>query len=513
MERDILQARKGKGIAAEIIPLFLVIVLLAAFGLLIFSQLDHFMWDDDESVLICTARAVQQGHKLYDTVWFGYTPGFIYLLAGAFELLGFDIAVARLVVGILALAALAAVAALARTVGGHWAGAAAVALLAPIPHFVVMSSAAMIEVPAMALVTASTLAVVAYLRREARGWLALSGVLMSGALLLKPTVLAGALLPAVAVFLVERAWSRRWICLALLGLCGLSLLLPGVLASNPGGFHRQVLHTYLQGKSAVVVDYGHNLENLAEYLLADKYGLTHIALVGLGLYGLWALWRRDRRVALLLGLWLLSVLAVLLTHAPLYRHHLVQTLFPLAVLAGVGLAALGHEAVHHTRPGWRYVALASALCLVLLEGGRAAWIDLFRLREIESDHLDKALQAVAFLQQHTAPGDYIITDAHILALRAGRPVPPELTDTSRRRIRTGQLNAQRVTEIAQRYRPAAIVFWEEKLEPTDKSEASGAPDYLDRSFATWVTEHYTLAAQYSERHRIYVRREPPVSSP
>lgn len=456
-------------------------------------------------MLIYTARAVQQGYPLYDTVWFGYTPGFIYLLAGAFRLAGFSLLVARYVSAALALLALVVVAALSQSLGKGWSGAAAVLLLVPVPHFVIMSSAVMIEVPAMALVTGAVLCAIAYMRSARRAWLAASGLLFSAALFLKPTIVSGAAPLAMAPLLTESTWRRRLGSLVLLGACSGAILLPGFLLSNPRGFVDHVLMTYVRGTSAVVVDHRYNVIQLADYLFRDKYGLPHIGLVGLSLYGLWTLWRRERRVAIVLATWPLGVAAVLISHAPLYRHHLVQILFPLAALAGLGLSAvLSGQATPRSSVG--RAALAALVLVAFLESAAGVWIDLVRQRTSMSDHLDKALQAIEFLKENTAPGDYVITDAHILALRAERQVPPELTDTSRRRIRTGQLTSEMMIEAVERYHPAAIVFWERKLEPNEKLDAPGDPDFLDPRFAEWVAEHYTLAQSYSERHRIYLAR-------
>jgi len=514
--------------------------LILAFAVLLASQLDHFMWDDDESVHVLAARAVGAGQRLYDTVWFGYTPGFLYLLASALRLPGSDLVVARALVGALSLLGLGATAMLARTLSDsphrEWAPLGAVILLATIPHVIVMSSAVLIEVPAMALATLGVLLSVRGLSPGRglfsarglvgvdpghRGWLSpsrkswcLGAICVSCALAMKPTVLAAAVVPPLCALWGERRWADRWRSVALVGLCGVLPLTLLVLLSNPAGFWRHVILTYVLGEQAVVVDLGRNVTKVLEYLFYDKYRLTHAMLVlwaGLGLVSLWRRGAVGRRLTSVMGAWLGVTVLLLVTHAPLYRHHLVQILFPLAALGGVGfaagVAALDRSSSEHNRPDGRARrwVLAALLAMTALEVGACLRVDLISLREIESDHVDKGRDAVAFLREHTVPGDYIITDAHILAVRSDRDVPPELTETSRRRIRTGQLTSASLIDLAQRYRPAAIVFWEEKLEPTEKPDAEGDPDYLDPSFRAWVEETYVLGKRYSDRHRIYLR--------
>ena len=109
---------------------------------------------------------------------------------------------------------------------------------------------------------------------------------------------------------------------------------------------------------------------------------------------------------------------------------------------------------------------------------------------IEADRFEIAEDAIRYLVDATPPGSQIITDGQMIALRAGRAVPPGLTNTSRMRIKTGQLTDQAIIGIAQRTQPEAVVYWERKLELLD-------------GFDAWVVEHYDLAVAYSERHRIY----------
>lgn len=507
-------------------PAYIAAAILVLHAALVLARLDHFSWRDDEAVLLLTARAWQTGQALYDTVWFNYPPGLMLLLRAAFAVGGYGLLTARAAVLVTATLTLLFTHATARAADGksRWAGVGAMALLAVAPHYLSLSGAVMAEVPALGLACGAVWAALRYTRSRRLAWLAASGALFGLALLIKPTpIFAGGAL-ALAVGLTERTWGRRLRGWAVLGLAAAVPLFGGILAVNPLGFAHQFGDTYLASKGAFGLDLLANLADLAGYLFDDKYGIPHVGLLVLAGMGLVSLWRRERRAFWVLAAWLALVLLALATHSPLYRHHLLQLLIPLCVLAGVGCGYIGRNGMpardvrRNSIPssavrrngipsskGKRTVSTRAegrmthpayvAIVALLLELALCLRVSLFSLGMIESDQFEIGQQVVAFLRENTPTDSTILTDGHILAVRAGREVPPELTNTARMRIKTGELTDQDVIEIARRDRPAAIVFWEKKLDALD-------------DWATWVACHYDLALKLDERHRVYLRREP-----
>jgi 4-amino-4-deoxy-L-arabinose transferase-like glycosyltransferase len=484
-------------------PLLATLVIVAVYTALVVKGLDYYAWHDDESVFALTSKAVYEGHALYGDVWFNYPPGFIQYLALIYHLVGYSLTAARVGALIGGLATLAAVGLIARQVhapatGAPTAGVGAVLLLAAMPHFVVLSSAAMTEVPAAALATVGVLLSVYYARQGRLGWLAASGAVLSLAMLFKPTLWPAYVAPGLAILLVARRPGRVLLHGLLFSAATVLPFALDVLLTHPAEFAHQFLVTYQQSKLAFAPDLPYALRSLFKYFLADNYKISHVSLLLLGGLGLAALWRPRRIEALMLGGWLLVSLAALLTHRPLYRHHLVVLLPPLAALAGVGLAA-AWRAFERGGEWWRRLLTGALLVLLLFELRGSVWASLATIEKYEDDYVGVSQQATAYLLEHTAPGDYIITDGHIVAMRANRETPIETINTSRMRIYTGELTDQQVIDAALKHRPAAILFWEKKLDSTD-------------DFAAWVGCHYDLAVGYNERHRIFEPR-PPLTLP
>jgi len=467
-------------------------LLLVGFTALVVSRLNHSAWIDDEAVFVLTARAVRQGSRLYDEVWFNYLPGFIQLLSAAFAVGGFSLSTARLSVLCCALLALLSAAGLSRSVGSLRSGVFTMLLLATAPHFLALSSAVMTEVPAAGLATGAMWTVLFYHRTQRRRWLALSGLLLAASLWVKPTMITTLVALLLTVWLTERTPQRRLVIAALLvSLIALSLVV-GLLFYNPMGFLRQFVLTYVRSKAAFEFDLLKNARSLTRYFLNDKYQLSHVSLLLLGFYGWYRLRRRRPTEAILLGAWFAAVVLILLFHTPLYRHHLVQLLFPVTVLAGPGLNGVFTGLRIYRKRVWLVLP-----CLLLVISAAELvlnlWVDLVTLPGFEADNIEIGEEAVRHIREATHPDEHLVTDAHFIALEAGRPIPPELTNTSRMRIRTGQLTNQQLIDTARRAQPGAIVFWEKKLDSLD-------------DFATWVTCHYALTKHFSERHRIYQPR-------
>jgi len=470
-----------------------LVLLLLCFVALVCMGLDQLSWSDDEGVFVYTAKAVLQGHSLYSTVWFNYLPGFVRWLQAVFALTGVSLEVGRLSVLFLVVSTLGALWWLAQDRLEPWGATAMMAMLVSTPHLVSLSGAVMADVPSAALAACAVVAAMRSLKGEHDlGWLAVAGLGLAISLWLKPTT-AASVLPLVLAALWAPEGRQRWRrLLALGGALGGGLLLM-LLFEDVAGLGTQFLQSWRASQGAFSLDLGDNLHDIWRYFSADKYDLWHYGFLGLALLGLWSLWRDRRPQAAVATVWLLAALVSLAFHAPLYRHHLLQLLFPCAYLGGVGFTtAIDWLRSRDGRPAWGRQGLAAILLVALLaEMALGLYCSATRLEAIEAEHVVASEAAMAFLGDHTSPGDTVITDGHILALRAGLDIPPETTNTSRMRIRTGQLDDATMIALAARDRPQAIVFWEKKLDSLDE-------------FAAWVQAHYDLGVTYSERFRIYV---------
>jgi len=472
-----------------------VVAILALYTALVVRGLDYYAWHDDESVFALTSKAVYEGHGLYRDIWFNYPPGFIQYLALAHHLLGYSLTTARLAVFVGGLVALAAVGLLAREQSRPWAGVAAILMLAVMPHFVVLSTAAMTEVPALALATLGVWLAVRYSQRGGLGWLLASGAVLSVALYFKPTMWPALTVPGIAILYVARK-PLRILRHGLLFSC--ALLIPfaiGVLLTNPTQFAHQFWVTYRQSQEAFPLELWRNIRHQYQYLFADNYRLQHIGLVLLDIVGFVALWQKRRVSAVMMAGWLGVTLFALITHTPMYRHHQIVLLLPLSTVAGVGLVATWHW-FRSARVPWHTYLAGAILVATFIELKGDIWAAYAVIQAREDDFIDVSRQATDWLVANTQPDDYVITDGQIIAIRANREVPINIANTSRMRIYTGELTDQQMIDAAREYDPAAVIFWEKKLDSTD-------------DFAAWVACHYDLTVGYDERHRIYAPRPVP----
>lgn len=486
------RTKPGQATRAAIWSGVAIVAIVALYTALVVKGLDYYAWHDDESVFALTSKAVYEGYGLYRDVWFNYPPGFIQYLALAHRLLGYALTTARLAVFVGGLVALAAVGLLARQLSRSWAGVAAILLLAVMPHYVVLSSAAMTEVPAVALATLSVWLAVRYSQQRGIGWLLGSGAALSLALYFKPTMWPALAVPGIAILHVARRPLR--IIGHGMAFSG-ALLIPlaiGVLLTNPIAFAHQFWVTYRQSKEAFPLEPWRNIRHLAQYLFADNYSLQHVGLLLLDLVGLVALWRRRRVDAVMMVGWLAATTFALITHTPMYRHHQIVLLLPLTAVGGVGLAATWRWFC--TAPiRWQTYLAGAILVMAIVELKGDVWASYAIIEAREDDYVGVSQEATDWLLAHTAADDYVITDGQIIAIRANREVPLNTANTSRMRIYTGELTDQQLIDAAREYDPAAIIFWEKKLDSTD-------------DFAAWVACHYDLAVGYDERHRIYAPR-------
>ncbi len=181
---------------------------------------DRGMFLMDEGHILMFADLVAGGGELYRDATLLPLPGAFYLLAGAFELFGPSIRVARWIV-VFEFAALAVCVflLLARLVGARlaWAGVALLAVyrIWAFPHWQLYSYSTL----ALALLAGALLAFTRFLESERRVWLAGSGLLLGLAVVSKQDYGAAGFVALHAVLLLahrsagsgERAPLTRWL--------------------------------------------------------------------------------------------------------------------------------------------------------------------------------------------------------------------------------------------------------------------------------------------------------------
>jgi len=447
------------------------------------AHLGGFQWDDDEGMNVIKAQLVEAGYRLYQDIWSDQPPLLTWILAGAFNLAGHHVAAGRLVILLFATGGLLGTALIARRLTAPGPALLATTLLALTPHYFKLSRAIMVGLPAKSL---GVLALVVAWGTSSCWRLLAAGMLFGTSLLTKPITAYQAIVLAVVVALPYvrlrplpwRSVVRQWGCLIL----GSSIVLLPVMVLIGPDFVGQVVGTYTMTRAAYTFSLMANLSWLGRYL-AENFGLFTLAAWGI------AAWAKTHCYDLGIAvLWLTLTLFTLLIHTPLRSHQFLLLLFPAAILAAAGLSHLGQR---RSAVFWLTRSLVLATALISL-----SWLPVVLLADsgllIAVDNDRDNWTAVDIIHSAVAPDEFVVTDAPMLAFRAGRLVPPSLAIPSLRRLSTGQLTGRFVTEQTAVTRPRAIVLWDGRFDLL--------PDYVEQ-----VDQHYALARSFNGgRKRIYM---------
>lgn len=160
----------------------------------------------------------------------------------------------------------------------------------------------------------------------------------------------------------------------------------------------------------------------------------------------------------IVALWLAVGLAAVLLHAPIWSHHYILLVYPLAAAAGCGLVAVVDAARDSSAAGWRAFAWCVAGAAIL-----SLPVQAVRLADSTRAWDDAAGEAIARLGEVARPGDYVVTDSPMIAFRAGMRVPPDMCDPGKKRIDSGALTVDDVIADIDRFQPSAVLFWEGRL--------------------------------------------------
>ncbi len=476
------------------LPLIGLFALLAAFFAVQGASLGVFERDYDEGVYLAQSYLVSEGYPLYEPVDSALPPFLIWSLAVLFALVGGpSILAARLAIvlsGALGLVAMGWIARRLAAPGRRTVAAlAAVFLLATLPRWLLYGQIAMADVPSLSFsLLAVTLALEGW--HGGRRWFFWGGVAAGVAMGFKfLAVYTAPLLALIVLFSYrqERPFTLRRFTLDGLATLG-GFLLP-LLAALPlldwEAAYGTVFHFHwVSGREWV--DPREALALIGTFHW-EHLGWTMLALLGIA----YLAWQRSwRALALLVG-WQLLVVVMLSQHAPLWGHLLLPLAMPIVVAAALTVAE-GVAALQRRR--WALAAPSLlALLLFLALWPRALDADIASTAPVtEGELLER--EVIPWLQSTVPAGEFVLTDSPMIAVRAGRLVLPDKTDTSFTKIFSGFLTAPELIAAAEQQRPAAIIFWSDRFRSLAEWES-------------WVTANYAVGYELSPTRRIFVRSD------
>lgn len=444
----------------------LTVAVATRLPVLVGGQIDY-----DEGVYWQSLRAMAAGYPLFTSVYSSQPPAFLILLFPVHILLGGSIHADRAAIVAFGVAGMVAAYQLCSLLGSRRTGLAAVGLLAGDPLSFRESVTLQADGPAIALALAGlALAAAARARDDGAGGLlaAAAGLTFATGLLVKPLITPA--LPAFAILLLSHGSGRRRLIQLGGAAAGASVAVSGFLLPFADRLPMLLdelvwLHARARG-----IDLGG---------LDAQTALTELPLLALALAGVAAGLRRQPLLVLVGGTWAASSALSLALHRPLWPHHVVGLVAPLALL-GAG----GHHLVRGAPNRLR-------VCLVLLLTTPLATTLWIHTQQTPDGSRSRAVWAVRTM---TESNQSVITDDQYTVGLADRTTPPELVDTSKVRVLSGDLTIDRLDAIARRPEVSAVLVDDHYMSLS-----------LLPAFKDWRKRHFPVARPLGEGRVLYLR--------
>jgi Dolichyl-phosphate-mannose-protein mannosyltransferase len=476
----------------------LLVLILAAPAYQNLGQYSDFY---DGGVYLESARMLAAGYAPYREVFISQPPAWLKLIQWSFALFGQNVrggqmltvntmVLTTLVIGLIVLD------------GVLWLGAVVtcvIILLSPLAFFWAREITG--ELPSAAFATVSLALAMRYASDRRRLWLVFGAAALAAALSVKmfsiyaiPSMLliAGGRWRS-ATELQQRISSTAADIFLVLGIIIASVL---AMASAYGlrDVWAQAVAFHLGSRAGLSL--ARNWSLIVATLLRDPALSSALPLVLCAALEPWIGWSAL--------VWLVLTLIGLLIQQPLFTHHVVALIPPLALAAGIGVGTLWklgtrlrfpEASVRSNDYGWAAgiaVCVASIILLAAVcRGGLAGradqrWILAYWRAPAED------LNVAADLARLTSKADFILTDAPGIAFWAGREVPPWLADTSLKRIDNHNLDTADVKSQVERHQVKAVLLW---------------TDRLDRlpGLAAWLEQRFPNRHNYGGGGVLYLR--------
>ncbi len=449
---------------------FGVPLLFFAIALCIMPIAEVLQFDPDEGIELAKVTLYRQGYTLYDQIWNDQPPLLTILLAQWLGFWGHSIIAARLL--ILSFAALlvgAFYSTLRLTVRQPYALAGTFGLCLTF-GFLQLSVSVMRGLPALALAMLAVYWLCLGMSGEPSGgqteqslwqrswrcgWIMASGVCFGLSLQIKFVTLL--LAPACLGQLFNQGTTkgdRPAILVTLWSIfCGLSFLVTGLLTD---AFHpSQLLETHLNAATQTTLQQEPSWLRLLMFLAED---LDYSILAAIGV---WLLLRRNlsRHNPAFPLYWLLTALAILSFHQPLWDHYSLFVAIPVVWLATYTLAYIAQvwpSKKRWKRPIFRKILAALVIFAIALIPVKLGVNVVINQQLTQASH--QQFLVIAALLKYQAQTRWLFTDLPIASFYANLKVPPELAVFSTKRIESGSLSNDKLLTLLQTYQPEQVLL-------------------------------------------------------
>ncbi|HEX4210421.1 MAG TPA: phospholipid carrier-dependent glycosyltransferase [Candidatus Binataceae bacterium] len=510
--------------AAQNSAIALVTTLLAGFAIyLAYINLGHYDDFYDSGVYLESARMMIRGGHLYATIFDSQPPLWLPLVYGSMRLFGISYLAGQLLSATAGLIVVMTAGLIAHELS-DWPGAwIAAAILILSPMELQWSRTVSPEVPESAFAVAGMACGMRYVRSGSRGALVMASAMIGAAVLVKLLGLftLPALILAIGVRHLKTLRAKRSQLAArdtllMTDILRLKEILPEVLIDSSlviGSFAavilcallmfgpvqtwRQAVEFHWAARSAI------SSEAMPSAAIVVAQFFANDRLLGLALMfaiiGVVAV-----PEGLILGGWTGFTAAGLLYHRPLFSHHVVVLIPPIAIAAGVGWSAfwrgllrkaryvqVRHSGIKIATAGLA-IAVGSAIAMGFSIVAVHQAVGQVRLvRQVTTYAAD--MRAAQLIVQLSGPESVILTDAQGIAFIAGRDVPPQLSDTSLVRIASGYLTTAEVIRASEESGVQLFLSWSGRLS-------------LLPGLAEWARRRFPYHLTLGNGHELYSMR-------
>jgi 4-amino-4-deoxy-L-arabinose transferase-like glycosyltransferase len=443
----------------------------------------------DEGFVLMKALLVAKGYPLYTQVWSDQPPLHTDLLALIFRLNGPGVFAARLLTLCFTCLLIWAVVQIVRRAWSNWAALAAAIGLVFLPTFPMLSIAALVGQPALALACVGLWGLIVWHQRRSGYLLILSGIVMGLSVLTK--AFTGLVIPVFGVvFLFVEYFSQPhpkrlintfrpalvWGFSTGLSVLGLSLLLVG-----PGNLG-QLVQPHVAAAQSNSYPPNEQLYSIWFYL-KDAWPILLLAIAGTLMA-----FRQRRTLMLYPAAWMVITALSLSFYRPIWSHHQLLVTVPAAMLAG-GAAAEGLAwLARKWRGGWKIYqdntlpAVALGLLALTLVVRIPDLVNQFQrtgdtLSEPRAAYEDRVMRRI---NQYAPDTHWMVTDLPMYAFRAGLLTPPNLAVISWKRLAAGDLNETEILETIQELEPEQILLGRFQFDQVEAFMQEGYFPVLER---------------------------------
>ena len=443
-----------------------------------------FAFSTDESYETMKPFLCNQGHVLYKDIWNDEPPMFTVILATAFKVFGTSILTARLVVVTLGIIWILVFYDLVRRRSGQATALIATFLLLSSPLVLLLSVAAILEMPTMATGLFAAWLLFNWKDRMHWAWLLFFGAIMGLAIQIKLTAVL--LIPATAVeftLLQTRRrgtsfWMKPPIKQLFIWASGIAMVCALVGLTLAKGSFEQSWRSHTGDLPVPGVERARDhifkfqlLQNHVECVLGAAVGIA-LAISR----------KRGREIAFPVALLLTDTL-VHAVHRPWFDYYYLHPAVPLAWLAGWAIYELVQDAIRFygkngfqfTSPAaWKQMVLCLLVAMVITRSElRLEWTikDLRQHPSADSNPIVKKMKEFAGRVHlvYAEPGLY--------AFHAGLPVPPELAEVTAKRFWSGQITTTDVINSCRKDQVDLIVL--QKARISDEWKSFLDADYIN----------------------------------